>query len=301
MRSASTTKRPSARNRSIVSATAAPSRPSSSNSRRSKLLDTWMSMLGLSVGSTPAISMIDDSRKRVRMSLALLATTNCATGSTHALGAVAGEHVAEVAGRHRERDRRAPAGEARRRGDVVDDLGHDPGPVDRVDRRQVDPVTERLVGEQRLDQVLAVVEGALDRQVVHVGRRDGGHLASLDVGHPARRVQDHDLDGRPVAAGLDGRRAGVARGGPDDGDPLAPAGQLVVEEPTDQLQGDVLEGQGRPVEQLGHPRATAEGAQRHHLGMVEGGVGIDDHRGELVARRSMPSTNGHMTSTATSP
>ena len=37
-------------------------------------------MLGLSVGSTPAICMTDDSRKRVRMSLALLATTNCDTG-----------------------------------------------------------------------------------------------------------------------------------------------------------------------------------------------------------------------------
>jgi hypothetical protein len=36
-----------------------------------------------------------------------------------------------------------------------------------------------------------------------------------------------------VAAGLDGGRAGVARGGADDGDPLAARGQHVVEQPAE--------------------------------------------------------------------
>ena len=50
---------PSARNRAIISATAAPSRPSTSNSSRSRLDDTWMSMRRADVvGTTPRISIV---------------------------------------------------------------------------------------------------------------------------------------------------------------------------------------------------------------------------------------------------
>ena len=220
------------------------------------------------------------------MSLALLATTNCDDGQAHALGAVAGEHVAEVAGGHGEADRAAPAGQPGHRGDVVDDLGHDPGPVDGVDRRQVDPVAEGLVGEERLDQVLAVVEGALDGQVVHVGRVDGGHLPPLHVRDPTGRVQDDDLDGVAVAAGVDGGRAGVARGGPDDGDLLARGGPARGRTggPTS-CRATSLKASVGPVEQLGQPQLgdQPQVAQRHHVGMVEGGVGVGDHGREVVA------------------
>jgi hypothetical protein len=55
--SASTASRPVERNRCSCSAVSPPSRPFISNSSRSKLDDTWMSMLGLSVGTTSAVLM----------------------------------------------------------------------------------------------------------------------------------------------------------------------------------------------------------------------------------------------------
>ena len=50
------------------------------HSIRSKFDDTWMSIAGLSVGTTSATAISPDSTKRVRMSLALEATTKSAIG-----------------------------------------------------------------------------------------------------------------------------------------------------------------------------------------------------------------------------
>ena len=71
--------RPLRRNSAIAAATAAPSRSNRSNSSRSKLLDTWMSMLGDQLGSTARISIARCSKKRVRMSLRLEPTTSWLT------------------------------------------------------------------------------------------------------------------------------------------------------------------------------------------------------------------------------
>ena len=51
------------------------------HSMRSKFDDTWMSMLGLSVGTTPAIDMSPSLTKRARMSLAFVASTKSAIGA----------------------------------------------------------------------------------------------------------------------------------------------------------------------------------------------------------------------------
>ncbi len=142
---------------------------------------------------------------------------------------------------------------------------------------------EPLVGEHGLHEVLAVVEAAVDGNVVHVRRRHRRHLATLHVGDTAARVQHEDVERVAVAARLDGRRTGVAGGGADDRDPLAAPGQFVVEEPAHELQGDVLEGQGRPVEQFHQPEAPVlvEWDEGRHVGMIEGGVGLG---GELLER-----------------
>ena len=155
-----------------------------------------------------------------------------------------------------------------------------------ADRRTA--VAERRVGEQRLHEVLAVVEGALDGDVVHVGRVDRGHLAALHVAHPTGRVEHDDVEAcrGPTQASM-AAEPGVARGGHDDGGPLAAGGQLVVEEAADELQGDVLEGQRRAPEELEQVQ-VAELDDRAHVGVVEGGVGVGDHRREVVARRSSP-------------
>ena len=154
-----------------------------------------MSMLGLKVGSTAPTSIVPVSKKRVRMSLRLEPTISVAIGRPMR-GGVAGEDVAEIAGRHGEGDR--AVGRAERSGgvDVIDDLRHDARPVDRVDRRQPDAVAEGGVVEQRLHQVLAVVEGAVDGDVVDVAattvvicRRCTSEIAALGM-------QDEDVDAR---------------------------------------------------------------------------------------------------------
>ena len=89
----------------------------------------------------------------------------------HATGDVSSEHVAEVPGGDDESDVAACVlADCSSGGDVVDDLGHHPRPVDRVDRRQRPSSGQCLVPEQRLHQVLAVVEGPPDGDVVHVRR-----------------------------------------------------------------------------------------------------------------------------------
>ena len=111
-------------------------------------------------------------------------------------------------------------------------------------------VAEGEIVEARLGEVLAVVERALDGDVVHVGRQHRRHLAALHLADPAAREQHEDVDGLAVAHRLDGGRAGIARGGADDGGVLAPRRQRVVEHAAEELQRHVLEGERRAMEQL---------------------------------------------------
>ena len=187
----------------------------------------------------------------------------------HLARPVAGEDVAEIARRHGEGDGQFRRSHADRSPEIIDDLGHDPDPVDGVDGAEAPAPAEGLVVEHRLHQVLAVVEGAFDGDVVDVSGWNGGHLAALDVGNPSLRVENEDLDGGAVAAGLDGGRAGIARRGADDGHPFALGLQHVVEDRAEELHGQVLEGQRRPVEQLQQPFALANFLQRGDFRGVE--------------------------------
>ena len=68
----------------------------------------------------------------------------------------------------------------------------------------------------------------------------------------------NDVDARAAAEGLDGRRAGIARGGADDGERRCrarPSTRSISR--AEELHGDVLERQRRPVEQLEQPVVAA--------------------------------------------
>ena len=58
----------------------------------------------------------------------------------------------------------------------------------------------------------------------------------------------------------------------------------VVEEPADELQGDVLERQRRPVEQLGEPLSRVDLDQRDDGRVTEGGVRLVTQSGEVSRR-----------------
>src|SRR5690606_16482407 len=81
--------------------------------------------------------------------------------------------------------------------------------------------------------------------------------------------------------GLDGRRPGVAAGGADDGDALVPGGEHVVEEAPDELQGDVLEGEGGSVEQLGDPLPVVDLHEGDDGVVAERAVGVGAHGGDV--------------------
>ena len=193
------------------------------------------------------------------------------------MGDVTREHVAEIARRHAERDRAVGAAERERRGEVIDDLRDDAGPVDRVHARKRDLVAERRVAEHGLHEGLAVVEVAVDRDGVDVAPLARGHLPPLDGTHATVREQDEDV--RPVAAreGVDRRAAGIARGRADDRRATVGAREEVVHQAREQLHRHVLECQRAAVVQLHHVRVGADLHEGCDRGVREGGVGLLDH------------------------
>ena len=74
---------------------------------------------------------------------------------------------------------------------------------------------------------------------------------------------------------------GIARGGADDGDPLLALGQEMLVKPAQKLQGHVLEGQSRPVEQLHQPEPGVDLAERRHRLVAEAGIGLGHDPGKI--------------------
>ena len=241
-----------------------------------------MSMLGLKVGTTSAVVMAPDVEEARQDVVAVGRHHEVVDRQAHALGGVAGIDVAEIAGRHGEGDRPLRRAELQGGPEVIDDLRHHAREVDRVHRRQRVAVAEGEIVEAGLGEVLAVVERAVDGDVVHVGRQHRRHLAALDLAHAAARMQHEDVDGLAVAHRLDGGRAGVARGGADDRGALAAGAQRMVEHAPQELQRHVLEGERRAVEQLEqvqHP-LVAQRLERRHFRRLERGVGFADQAAE---------------------
>ncbi len=203
-------------------------------------------------------------------------------GQSHALGHVAGEDVAEVAGGDRKADpepgvapTHPPPGV-----EVVDDLGQDAGPINGVDRAEVVLPLEIQVVEQGLDDALAIVEGAADGDVVDVRVRHRGHLPLLDRRDPARGMQDEDPDTRLAAHTGDGRRTRIPRGRPQDIQPAAVTGEQVFEDIAEKLQRHVLESGRGAVEQLQDP-LVPDLHQRRHLSVGEGPIGAADQGAQV--------------------
>ena len=202
----------------------------------------------------------------------------------HARRHIAGEHVAEIAGRHREGDLAVRRAKRDRRGEVVDDLRDDARPVDRVDAGEPHPIAEAVVVEQALHDRLAIVERAFDRKRVHIrlGRRR--HHAPLHVRDAAVRIERDHVDLIAAAERLDGRAAGIARGRDHDGGTLAALDQRVIHQPRQELHREVLEGERRTVKQLQHEGAGRKLRQRHDRRMAEGAVGVVGHAREIGVR-----------------
>lgn len=162
--------------------------------------------------------------------------------------------------------------------------------VDRVGGQERLRPAERLIGQGPLHQRLTVVKGAVDGERHHVGPT-AGDLGLLHRTHPDTGIEDHRAHAGDAVARLGHGAPGVAGGGGENGE----AGMLRGEHPGghthQQTDREVLEGGGRPVEELqdGNParrgrRQPPRSDQRHRK--VEGllAEGLQDVRPELLGK-----------------
>ena len=194
----------------------------------------------------------------------------------HFLCVPAGENVAEVAGRHDEvepvahGDHAAGDSVAVRR-KIVDGLRQQATPVDGVGRGQ-EPAAlrelggKRLVAEDLLDAGLRIVKVAAHGADCNVVARLRDHLQALDLRHAAVGVEHEDLRARHVGKTLQGRLAGVARGGDEDAHLplLAALFQARRKQVRQDLQRHVLERARRPVPELEKRRGVIEPVHRRN-------------------------------------
>ena len=113
------------------------------------------------------------------------------------------------------------------------------------------------------------------------------------------RVEDEDVDLIESSERLHGSAAGVPRGGAHDRRAAAAALEGMIHQAPQELHGDILEGERRPVEELEHEQVVVELNQRAHRPMAEGRVGPSIMRARSGAAISVP-TSGARTALATS-
>ncbi len=107
-----------------------------------------------------------------------------------------------------------------------------------------------------------------------LGLIDRRHLPPLHVRDAAVGEQDEDVGARQSAEGLNRRRARVAGGRAENRRPAVAPLEGAVHQPPQPLHGEILEGEGRPVEQLEQEEIAVELGQRRGRGVAEAGVGV---------------------------
>ena len=173
---------------------------------------------------------------------------------------------------------------------VVDDLRHQPPPVDGVGAGQADVPPRQLfghglVGKDPLDAGLGVVKVAPHRVDRHIGPLLGGHLQPLDLAGAAGGVKDRDLHPGHVVVAVQGGLAGVAAGGHQD-EGLFGAAEVALglhQKLWHQLQRVILEGAGGAVPQLQRPHPL------FHRGEMAGPAA---ERGAVGGRRGLRQEGG---------
>ena len=178
-------------------------------------------------------------------------------------------------------------------GEVIDHLGHQPRPVDRVDRADREAPGHRGVIEHPLHHRLGIIEGTFDRDVVDVGGQHRGHLPALDVADPPLGVEHENVDPGAPRHGIDRRRTGIAAGRPDDGQRIPAPAEEFLEQQAEQLERDVLECQGRPVKQLEQPLLLVELFERRHRLVGKAAIGLGGQFEQAFGGEASGHERGH--------
>ncbi len=77
---------------------------------------------------------------------------------------------------------------------IIDNLGHDPRPVDGVDRAQSPGAFELRIIEQRFNDGLGVIKRTLDGKVMDVWIQNRGHLSFLNRTDTPPGMEHKNLD-----------------------------------------------------------------------------------------------------------
>ena len=123
----------------------------------------------------------------------------------HLAGDVTGADIAEITGWHTERDLLVVRlGGQEIALEVIDDLGCDTRPVDRIDRADLVLLLEGGIVGNCLHDVLRVVKHATHGDVENVRVLQGIHLGTLEGAHLAVRREHEDLHVMLAAHGVFG-------------------------------------------------------------------------------------------------
>ena len=235
------------------------------------------------------VAVVDTGGQEVSQHVVLVARDDeLGDGQAHALGIVAGQDIAEVAGRYAELHGvagldGAGAQQLRIGGKVVDDLRYQTADIDGVGARKhgasgLQALGKLLIGKDALDGALGVVKVAADAADSDVVALLRGHLQVLDAADLALGIKDSDARARSVGKAGKCCLARVARRGGDDHDALGAAvlGRGAGHQVGEHLQGDVLKG------------ACGAAKEFHHIGLrgIGARCGVEfDERRDLFARK----------------
>ena len=150
-----------------------------------------------------------------------------------------------------------------------------------------------MIVEHVLEQGLAGIEIAFDRQRMHVFLVRCGHLLALHVRHAAIGKQDEHVHIVEAAKRLDRGGPGIARRGADDGHTLAAPGQGCLKQLADQLHGEILEGKRRPVKQLQQEMIRPQLHQRRPRGVAKALIGALDDAGQVLVGETVADERAH--------
>ena len=206
---------------------------------------------------------------------------------------MAREDIAEIPGRNAECGFALGSAQLQRGGEVINHLRHQPCPVDRIDRADPVLVGDVLVGEDALHHRLRIVEAAIDRDIVDIGRAHGGHLAALDVADAPLGVQHEDLDPVEPRDCIDRRATRIAAGRADDGQRAAVPRKEFLEQQAEQLQRHVLEGERGAVKQFKQPLPLVELGQRRHCRMGKPAIGLGGQLAQPLGRQAIADEGLH--------
>ena len=146
----------------------------------------------------------------------------------------------------------------------------------------MDFIAKILVAEHGLDDILAVVERSSNGNIIDIGCLDRRHLPPLHPGDAPLGMQDADAHVATPGAGMNGGGTGVAGRCADDGDLVAATFENTLEHPPEKLEGEILEGQSRPVKQFEDPCVMTDLPQGCCRRMGETGIGLVCHFQQFI-------------------